>query len=131
MPTSKRKAMTLDSLTKSKEPKSTKKAIHCAVQFWMPIIKGRHPGNHQSQLFTSKSQRSSKVIMVTQEYETLIDGTLCALKTTPVTFILNARNGSSPIKAECSLPQIHTKTIIKEVKRLCGLGILGLQPSSE
>ena len=64
------------------------------------------------------------------EYEPLFDGTLGAWKTTPVSFEL--KEGIKPYHGRAfPIPHVHKETIMKEIKRLCELGVLEWQASSE
>jgi hypothetical protein len=60
----------------------------------------------------------------------LFDGTLGDWKTKPVSFQL--KEGVSPYHGRAfPVPKVHKETIIKEVERLCQLGVLERQPASE
>jgi hypothetical protein len=64
------------------------------------------------------------------KYELLFDGTLDDWSTKSVFFQL--REGMSPHHSRAfPAPKIHKDTIIKEVERLCKLGVLEQQPASE
>jgi hypothetical protein len=64
------------------------------------------------------------------KYESLFDGTLGDWKTKPFSFQL--REGVSPYHGQAfPVPKVHKETIIKEVERLCQLGVLERQPASE
>jgi hypothetical protein len=58
------------------------------------------------------------------------DGTVGGWKTKPVSFQL--KEGVSPYHGQAfHVPKVHKDTIIKEVERLCKLGVLERQPASE
>jgi hypothetical protein len=60
----------------------------------------------------------------------LFDSSLGDWKTKPVLFQL--REGVSPYHGQAFLvPKMHKDTIIKEVERLCKLGVIERQPASE
>jgi hypothetical protein len=60
----------------------------------------------------------------------LFDGTLGDWKTKPVSFQL--KEGVLPYHGRAfPVPKVHKETIIKEVERLCQLGVLERQPASE
>ncbi len=60
----------------------------------------------------------------------LFDGTLGDWKTKPVSFQL--KEGVSPYHGQAfPVPKVCKKNIIKEVERLCHLGVLERQPASE
>jgi hypothetical protein len=64
------------------------------------------------------------------KYELLSDSTLGDWRTKPIFFQL--REGISPYHGLAfPAPKIHKDTIIKEVERLCKLGVLERQPASE
>jgi hypothetical protein len=60
----------------------------------------------------------------------LFDGTIGDWKTKPVSFQL--KGGVSPYHGQAfPVPKIHKDTIMKEVERLCKLGVLERQPAAE
>jgi hypothetical protein len=64
------------------------------------------------------------------KHELLFDGTLGDWKIKPVSFQL--RKGVSLYHGQAfPVPKIHKDTIIKEIERLCTLGVLERQPASE
>jgi hypothetical protein len=75
------------------------------------------------------TQRHS-LLKLLSKYETLFDGTLGDWQTKPVSFQL--KEGIKPYHGRAfPVPHIHLKTLRKEVERLCELGVLKRQPSSE
>ena len=77
-----------------------------------------------------QSSEQTLLLELLTEFEPLFDGTLGAWKTKPVSFEL--KEGSKPYHGRAfPIPKIHKETIMKEVKRLCDLGVLEWQPSSE
>ncbi len=76
------------------------------------------------------TNQKKKLLQLLKEYELLCDGTLGDWKTKPVLFQL--REGVSPDHGQAfPVTKIHKDTIIKEVERLCKLGVLERQPASE
>jgi hypothetical protein len=76
------------------------------------------------------ADKQKKLLKLLKKYESLFDGTLCDCKTKPVSFQL--KEGVSPYHGQAFLvPKIHKDTIMKEVERLCKLGVLERQPASE
>jgi hypothetical protein len=76
------------------------------------------------------ADQQKKLLQLLKKYETLFYGTLGDWKTKPVSFQL--REGVSPYHGRAfPVPKIHKDTIIKEVERLCKLGVLERQPASE
>jgi hypothetical protein len=79
---------------------------------------------------SSKCRSTKKLLQLIQKYESLFDGTLGDWKTKLVSFQL--KEEVSPYHGQASpLPKVHKETIIKEVERLCELGVLERQPASE
>ncbi len=71
-----------------------------------------------------------KSLQLLKKYELFFDGTLGEWKTKLVSFQL--REGVSPYHGQAfPVPKIHKDSIIKEVDRLCKLGVLERQPASE
>jgi hypothetical protein len=69
-------------------------------------------------------------LQLLKKYELLLDGTLGDWKTKPVSYQLKER--VSPYYGQAfPVPKIYNDTIIKEVERLCKLGVLERQPASE
>jgi hypothetical protein len=76
------------------------------------------------------ANQKKKLLHLLTEYELLFDGTLFDWKTKPVSFQL--KEGVSPYHGRAFPAQkVHKETIIKEVERLCQLGVLVRQPASE
>ncbi len=74
--------------------------------------------------------QQKKLMKLLRKYEPLFDGTLADWRTKPVSFQL--REGVSPYHGQAfPVPQIHKDTIIKELERLCKLGVLEQQHASE
>jgi hypothetical protein len=70
------------------------------------------------------------LLQLLTKYESLFDGTLGDSKTRPVSFQL--KEGALPYHGRAfPVPKVHKETIIKEVERLCQLGVLERQPASE
>ena len=65
-----------------------------------------------------------------KEFELLFDGTLGHWRTKPVSFLLKDR--VTPYHGRAfPIPKVHKEVIMKEIQRLCDLGVLEWQPSSE
>jgi hypothetical protein len=76
------------------------------------------------------SANQQKKLLQLKKYELLFDGTLGDWKTKPVSFQL--KEGVSPYHDRAfPVPKIHKDTIMKEVERLCKLGVSEWQPASE
>jgi len=132
LPSSRKKAWVLsNSLAKSKEPKSIEEATQRAVRILDANYKKADLQaivNDNCTHLSSNDQK--KLLELLTEFEPLFDGTLGAWKTTPVTFEL--KEGVKPYHGRTfPIPHFHKETIMKEIKRLCELGVLEWQPSSE
>jgi hypothetical protein len=76
------------------------------------------------------ADQQKKLLQLLKKYESLFDGTVGKWKTKPVSFQL--KGGVSPYHGQAfPVPKIHNDTIIKEMERLCKLGVLERQPASE
>jgi hypothetical protein len=76
------------------------------------------------------ANQQKKLLQPLKKYELLFDGTLGDWKTKPVSFQL--KEGVSPYHGQAfPVPKIYKDTIMKEVERLCKLGVLERQPASE
>jgi hypothetical protein len=69
-----------------------------------------------------RANQQKKLLQLLKKYESLFNGTLGDWKTKPVSFQL--KEGGSLYHGQAfPVPKIHKDTIIKEVKRLCKLGV--------
>jgi hypothetical protein len=76
------------------------------------------------------ANQKKKLLQLLTKYELLFDGTLGDWETKPVSFQL--KEGVSPYRGQTfPVPKVQKETIIKEVERLCQLGVLERQPASE
>ena len=132
MPSSKRKALALhNSLARSQEPKSTEEATKRVVR----ILDANYKKADLQAVVTDNcshlsSEDKDKLLELLKDFEPLFDGTLGAWKTTPVAFQL--KEGVKPYHGRAfPIPVVYKETIMKEIKRLCELGVLKWQPSSE
>jgi hypothetical protein len=113
------------------EPQSTQDVTQCATQILdakyskadlQSVVRDncKHPSANQQK----------KLLQLLKKYESLFDGTLVDWKTKLVSF--QFKKGVSPYHGQAfPVPKIHKDTIIKEVERLCKLGVLERQPASE
>jgi hypothetical protein len=75
------------------------------------------------------ADQQKKLLQLLTKYELLFDGTLGDWKTKPA---FQLKEGVSPYHGQAfPVPKVHKETIIKEVERLCQLGVLKRQPASE
>ncbi len=76
------------------------------------------------------ADQQKKLLQLLKKYKLLFDGTLCDWKTKLVSFQL--KEGVSPYHGQVfPMPKVHKETIIKEMERLCKLGVLERQSASE
>jgi hypothetical protein len=76
------------------------------------------------------ADQQKKLLQLLTKYESLFDSTLDDWKTKLVSFQL--KEGVSLYNGRAfPVPKVHKETIIKEVERLCQLGVLEWQPASE
>ena len=75
-------------------------------------------------------QDQNKLLELLTEYEELFDGTLDNWNTEPVSFEL--KEGTKPCHGRpLPIPKSRKETTMKELNRLCELGVLEFQPASE
>jgi hypothetical protein len=75
-------------------------------------------------------QDQNKLMELLIEFEELFDGTLGDWNTKPVSSEL--KEGTKPFhNRPFPVPRVHKDTIVKELNRLCDLGVLEFQPASE
>ena len=131
MPASKDKVLKLNnSLAEPKEPKSTEEATQRVVR----ILDANYKKADLQAVVDSCSHLNTDerkmLLKLLTDFEPLFDGTLGAWKTAPVSFEL--KEGARPFHGRAfPIPKIYKETIMKEIKRLCELGVLEWQPTSE
>jgi hypothetical protein len=114
------------------EPQSTQDATKRVTR----ILDAKHQKADLQSIVRDDSKHLSanqqkKLLQLLKKYELLFDSTLGAdWKTKPVSFLL--KEGLSPYHGRVfPVPKIHRDTIMKEVERLCKLGVFERQPASE
>ncbi len=113
------------------EPQSTQDATKCATQ----ILDAKYQKADLHSIVKDKckllsADQKKKSLQLLTKYELLFDDTLGDWKTKLVLFQL--KEGVSPYHGQAfPVPKVHKETIIKEVERLCQLGVLERQPASE
>ena len=76
-----------------------------------------------------KPSEREKLLSVLLKFESLFDGTLGDWNLPPISFEL--KEGTTPYHGRAyPIPQIHKATLMKEIDRLCSIGVLKWQPSS-
>ena len=76
-----------------------------------------------------KPSEREKLLSVLLKFESLFDGTLGDWNLPPISFEL--KEGTTPYHGRAyPIPQIHKATLMKEIDRLCSIGVLEWQPSS-
>jgi hypothetical protein len=113
------------------EPQSTQDATKHVMQILDTTYqKADHQSNVRDDCKHLSVDQQKKLLQLLKKYETLFDGILGDWKTKPVSFQL--KKGVLPYQCRAfPVPKVHTDTIIKEVERLCQLGVLERQPASE
>ena len=113
------------------EPQSTRDATKHATQ----ILDAKYKKADLQSIVKENCKHLSadqqkKLLQLLKKHESLFDSTLGDWRTKPVSFQL--REGISPHHGQAfPVPKIHKDTSIKEVERLCRLGVLEQQPASE
>ncbi len=113
------------------EPQSTQDATKCVTR----ILDAKYKKADLQAIVKDRCTHLSadyqkKLLQLLQKYKSLFDSTLGDWKTKPVSSQLN--EGVSPYHGQSfPVPKVHKETIIKEVERLCELGVLERQPASE
>ena len=75
-------------------------------------------------------QDQNKLLELLIEVEEIFDGTLGDWNTEPVSF--ESKEGTKPYHSRpFPVLRVHKDTIVKELNRLCDLGVLEFQPASE
>ena len=112
------------------EPISTELATQRAVK----ILDANYTKADLQAVVTNCTQLNSveqnKLLELLKKFEQLFDGTLSNWRTKPVSFQL--KDGVTPYHGRAfPIPKVHKDVIMKEIQRLCDLGVLEWQPSSE
>ena len=112
------------------EPISTELATQRAVK----ILDANYTKADLQTVVTNCKQLNSveqnKLLELLKKFEQLFDGTLGNWRTKPVSFQL--KDGATPYHGRAfPIPKVHKEVIMKEIQRLCDLGVLEWQPSSE
>ena len=131
MPASKYKALKLtNSLASSREPKSVDEQLSRVVRILDANYKKADLQAVVKSCTHLSSEEQDMLLDLLTNYEPLFDGTLGSWKTAPVSFEL--KEGAKPYHGRAfPIPKVHKAMIMKEIKRLCELGVLEWQPSSE
>jgi hypothetical protein len=113
------------------EPHSVQEAAQRIVH--IPDAKYEN-ADFQSVINTNCSHLSlhdqNKLLELLTEYEELFDGTLGDWNTEHISFEL--KEGTKPYHDRpFPVPRVHKDTIVKELNRLCDLGVLDFQPALE
>ena len=113
------------------EPAAMREATHRAVEILdAKYEKADLPAVIEEHCKHLKTYQKKSLLKLLQQHEELFDGTLGNWKTPPVS--LELKEGAKPYHGRAyPVPHLHLKTLKKEVERLCKLGVLKRQPSSE
>ena len=113
------------------EPDSTEQATQRAIG----ILDANYANTDLQSVVNSNCPHLSvtnqnKLLELLTEFEELFDGTLGNWNTEPVSFEL--KEGAKPYHGRAfPVPMCHKETLIKELNRLCDLGVLKWQPAFE
>ena len=132
LPTSNKKALGFkNSLAKNMEPKSTELASQRIVE----ILDAKYEKENLPELVENECShlnptKKLKLLELLTEFEDLFDGTLGDWECEPVSFQL--KEGSTLYHGRAyPISQKHEATVKTEVKRLCEIGVLEWQATSE
>ena len=130
LPLTRKQGLEFNSLASSLEPKSTESATQRVVQILDANYKKADLPAIVSTCTHLSQNEQNELLEVLQEFEDLFDGTLGDWNTEPVSFEL--KRDAKPYHSRAfPIPKAQSETIKKEVKRLCELGVLEWQPTSE
>jgi hypothetical protein len=130
LPLTRKQGREFNSLARSLEPKSTELATQRVVQILDANYKKADLPEVVKTCTHLSQNEQNELLEVLEEFEDLFDGTLGDWNTEPVSFEL--KSGAKLYHSRAfPIPKIHSETIKKEVKRLCELGVLEWQPTSE
>ncbi len=112
------------------EPISTEQATQRAVKILDANCKKADLQAVVANCTQLNSVEKNKLLELLKKFEPLFDGTLGHWRTKPVSFQL--KDGVTPYHGRAfPIPKVHKETIMKEIQRLCDLGVIEWQPSSE
>ena len=130
LPMSKMKEAWAISNALAHEPISTKLATQHAVKVLYANYKKADLQPVVTNCTQLNSIKKNKLLELLKKFEQLFDGTLGHWRTKPVSFQL--KDWVTPYHGRAfPIPKVHKETIMKEIQRLCDLGVLEWQPSSE
>jgi hypothetical protein len=113
------------------EPKSTLDAAKCVTQ----ILDAKYNKADLQSIVRDNckhlsAEQQKKLLQLLMRYASLFNGTSGDWKTMPVFFQL--KEGAKPYHGQAfPVPQVHREVLIKEIERLCKLGVLEQQQASE
>ncbi len=114
----------------AQEPISTRSAIKCVVKILdAKYEKADLPAIIRKNCSHLTASDREKLLSVLLKFESLFDGTLGDWKLPPESFEL--KEGMKPYHGRpYPIPHKHKAVLMKEIKRLCNIGVLEWQPSS-
>jgi hypothetical protein len=115
----------------AQEPISTRSATKHTVKFFdAKYEKADLPANIRENCSHLTASDREKLLSVLLKFESLFDGTLGDWKLPPVSFEL--KEGMKPYHGRpYPIPHKHKAILLKEINRLCDIGVLEWQPSSQ
>jgi len=113
----------------AKEPVSTRNATKHVVEILdAKYEKADFPAIVRENCSHLSASERERLLSMLLKFEDLFDGTLGDWKLPPVTFEL--KEGATPYHGRAyPIPQIHKAVLMKEINRLCEIGVLEWQPS--
>ena len=109
-------------------------SMELATQNAVKILDANYTKADLQALVTNCTQLNSidknKLLGLLKKFEPLFDGILGHWRTKPVSFQL--KDGVTPYHGRAfQIPKVHKDVIMKQIQRLCDLGVLEWQPSLE
>jgi hypothetical protein len=112
------------------EPKSTDEATQRLIKIADAKYEKADLRAIASNCVHLNANHQNKLLTVLKEFESLFDGTLGIWKIKPVSF--QVKEGAKPYHSRAyPVPKAYKETLMKEVNRLCEIGVLKWQASSE
>ena len=112
------------------EPKSTDEATQRLIKIADAKYQKADLQAIASNCIHLNANHQNKLLTVLKEFESLFDGTLGIWEIEPVSF--EVKKGMKPYHGKAyPVPKAYKETLMKEVNRLCEIGVLKWQASSE
>ena len=124
-------SVTRDNTCQAQEPISTQTATKRAIEILdAKYVKADLPAIVEDNCAHLTPLQREKLLSLLLKYESLFDGTLGDWNRPPISVEL--KEGIKPYHGRpYPIPQIHKATLMKEINRLVGIGVLKRQSSSQ